>query len=210
MKKTIAIIGAGFGISKATALYFGKNGYSVLLIGRTTEKLKTVVDDLKSEAIEADFLVADVANVTELSNALHAVKNLSVLHYNAFAARATNILNETEEFLLNDFKVNVVGLLTAVKVCLPSLENNSGSILVTGGGLSKYPHPDYASLSIGKAAQANLANSLSQALSPKNIFVGLLQINGFVNEQDATYNPANIAARLWEINTQRTDFENII
>ncbi len=210
MKKTIAIIGAGFGISKATALHFGKNGYAVVLIGRSAEKLKVIMDDLKSEDIEANFLVADVANVTELLNALSSVNNLSILHYNAFAANATNILNENEEVLINDFKVNVVGLLTAVKSSLPSLEKNSGSILVTGGGLSKYPHPDYASLSIGKAAQANLANSLSQNLSPKNIFVGLLQINGFVNDQDIVYNPKNIAEKLWEINDQRASFEHII
>ena len=96
MKKTIAIIGAGVGISKATALHFGKSGFARVLIGRSAEKSKILVDELKSEGIEANFLVADVANSNELTQAINSIDNLSVLHYNAFSANATKILAENE------------------------------------------------------------------------------------------------------------------
>jgi short-subunit dehydrogenase len=210
MKKTIAIIGTGFGISKATALHFGRQGYNVALISRTAEKLENLVNELNAEAIEASFLVADVSDAAQLTAAISSIDNLAVLHYNAYSANATPILLEEEQAMIYDFKVNVVGLLTAVKAALNSLEENKGAVLITGGGLAKYPHPDYASLSIGKAAQANLANSLSQALSQKNIFVGLLQINGFVNEGDAIYNPSNIASKIWEIYSQKSTFETTL
>jgi short-subunit dehydrogenase len=210
MKETIAIIGTGNGISKATASHFGRQGYKVVLVSRTAEKLKLLANELKEQEVDASYLIADVSDSAQFTAAISSIKNLAVLHYNAYSANATSILLEDEQALVYDFKVNVVGLFTAVKAAFNSLEENKGSILITGGGLSKYPHPNYASLSIGKAAQASLANSLSQTLSQKNIFVGLLQINGFVNEQDAVYNPKNIASTLWDIYSQKNTFENVI
>ncbi|MBC8152804.1 MAG: hypothetical protein H7Z72_07830 [Bacteroidetes bacterium] len=93
---------------------------------------------------------------------------------------------------------------------MPQLETHQGSILVTGGGLANYPHPDYASLSVGKAGEANLAGSLAQVLAPKGVYVGVLQVNGFVSETDPVYNPATIARRFWAMHINRTQMKNEI
>lgn len=206
MNKTIAIVGAGPGVGRATALHFGRADYRVLLISRQSDKLHQLIDELAQIGLNVESAIADVTDSAALTRILRAENTLAVLHYNAFAARAQSVLLDTPTAFQSDFDVNVGGLLTAVQAGLPALEEQQGSILVTGGGLAQYPHPDYASLSVGKAAQANLANSLSQALQPKGIYVGLLQINGFVSEQDAVHNPANIASQFWQMNDQRTAF----
>lgn len=129
------------------------------------------------------------------------------MHYNAAALRSAEVLAETAESLRQDFVVNVGGLLTAVLATLPQLEAHQGSVLVTGGGLAKHPHPAYASLALGKAAQANLANSLAQALQPKGIYVGVLQINAQVRDADPVHSPAAIAQHFWAMHTDRAQLE---
>ncbi|WP_046244359.1 SDR family NAD(P)-dependent oxidoreductase [Hymenobacter terrenus] len=208
MKNVIAIIGAGPGISQAVAHQFGRQGYEVVLVARTTDKLQALASELGAAGIVATPVVADISQPTELRTALGGLGELRVLHYNAAVARATDVLAETAEGLAQDFAVNVAGLLTAVQAALPQLEASQGSVLVTGGGLAKFPHPAYASLAIGKAGEANLAGSLAQALAPKGIYVGVLQVNGFVNEADAVHNPANIAHHFWAMHTDRDRLEH--
>lgn len=207
MKNKIAIIGAGSGISQAVAHRFGQEGYDVVLIARNAARLHKQVAELQAAGITATSVVADSSQPDQLKQALTGLDGLRVVHYNAAALHSTDVLAETAESLTQDFTVNVAGLLTAVQAALPQLEAQKGSVLVTGGGLAKYPHPAYASLALGKAAQANLANSLAQALQPKGIYVGVLQINAQVSDADAVHNPTAIAQRFWAMHTDRARLE---
>ncbi|MVN77487.1 SDR family NAD(P)-dependent oxidoreductase [Hymenobacter sp. HMF4947] len=207
MKNKIAIIGAGSGISQAVAHRFGQEGYEVVLIARNAARLQERVAELQAAGIVATSAVADSSQPDQLKQALTGLDGLRVVHYNAAALRSADVLAETAESLLQDFAVNVVGLLTAVQAALPQLEAQRGSVLITGGGLAKHPHPAYASLALGKAAQANLANSLAQAVQPKGVYVGVLQINAQVSESDAVHNPTAIAQRFWAMHTGRTQGE---
>lgn len=207
MKNSIAIIGAGSGISQAVAHRFGREGYEVVLIARNADHLRKQVAELQAAGITATSVVADSSQPHQLKQALTGLDGLRVVHYNAAALRSTDVLAETAESLSQDFAVNVAGLLTAVQAALPQLEAQQGSVLITGGGLAKHPHPAYASLALGKAAQANLANSLAQALQPKGIYVGVLQINASVSDSDAVHNPTAIAQHFWAMHTDRTQLE---
>jgi short-subunit dehydrogenase len=204
MKNLIAIIGAGAGISQAVAHQFGQQGYEVVLLARTADSLHQRVAELQTAGIVATAVVADCSQPDQLRQALADLDGLRVVHYNAAALRSTDVLAETAHSLTQDFTVNVAGLLTAVLAALPQLEAHQGSVLVTGGGLAQHPHPAYASLALGKAAQANLASSLAQALQPKGVYVGVLQINAQVSDADAVYNPQAIAQRFWAMHTGRT------
>lgn len=48
MNKLVTIIGAGPGISRAVALRFGKEGYTIGLIARREINLKAMVEELQS------------------------------------------------------------------------------------------------------------------------------------------------------------------
>jgi short-subunit dehydrogenase len=94
----------------------------------------------------------------------------------------------------------VAGLLTATRAVLPEFRAaGKGTVLVTGGGLSLQPLPEYGSLAVGKAGIRNLAQSLHLALKPENIRVATVTICGFVSVHSPVHNPPAIAAAFWKL-----------
>jgi hypothetical protein len=77
--------------------------------------------------------------------------------------------------------------------------------LFTNSGLWDRPIADYFSLSMQKAAQYNLANSLSQVVGPQGVHVGSVNIGGIIREEDPETNTGNIANKLWELYEQDKD-----
>lgn len=210
-KKTMVVIGAGKGISLATARKFGQLGFQVALVSRNQQHLDGLCRELEKENIQAKGFVADVADEASLTNALEKIKQayptIDVLHYNAALRNGKPILEENAASLVDDFKINVAGFHTAVKGLVEELQRSQGAALVTGGGLSLFPNPAYGSLSIGKAGIRSLAKSLNQALHTRGIFVGTVTIKGVVSENARVHNPANIAEKFWELYTRREEFE---
>ncbi|MDX1918285.1 MAG: SDR family NAD(P)-dependent oxidoreductase [Candidatus Caenarcaniphilales bacterium] len=211
MTKSILVIGAGKGVSHAVAREFGKQGFQVGLLGRNPEKLNALKEELEHDGIYTKCFQGDVGEEESLRTALQKVKlefdSIDIIHYNAASPRSLNILEETSTALVADFKVNVIGLLVSAQELLPELEKAKGAILVTGGGFAIYPHPDFGSLSIGKAGLRNLSESLAQALRSKGIYLGIVSILGMVSPDDSVHNPQNIAAKFWSIYQSRQELE---
>lgn len=212
MSKVIVIIGAGNGISKSVAEKFGSEGFSVCLISRRKEKLEKLTAVLIEKNIDAHFFVADAGDGETMKDAFDQIWEkfdfIDVVHYNAAKLKQVNIINESSDSLTRDFKLNVGGVMTTLKLVLPDMEKkSSGTILLTGGGFALQPNPDYGSLSIGKAGIRNLAQSLSHALKDKNIFVGTVTVCGLVSETAEIHTPNNIAEKFWELYAERSDWE---
>ncbi|MFM2386678.1 MAG: hypothetical protein RL660_1435 [Bacteroidota bacterium] len=211
MSKVIVILGAGAGISQSVARTFGKQGFSIALVSRNIEKLSAFIAELSQENIRAKAFSADVCNEAAVKNVVKEIKDtfgrIDIVHYNAAAVRMVNILSESAESLIQDFSVNVAGLLTVTLLTMAELEANKGAILITGGGFAMYPSADFASLSIGKAGVRNLSESLSQALKDKGIYVATLTVNGYVSPDSAVHNPDNIAFHFWKLYNERNKFE---
>lgn len=211
MNKTIVIIGAGKGISYETAKNFGLKGYKVALISRTLSSLQKLESDLGAHGITAKGFQGDVSSESSMKKAIAEVRaafgdEIEVLLYNAASIRPGQPTAISVEDFVYDFKVNVAGALVAVQEIISSMKKDSGSILLTGGGLSLYPSADVASLSVGKAGLRNLAYSLNQELTPKGIYVGTLTINGFVQE-DTYFSGDKIAWALFKMHEDKGDVE---
>ena len=212
MNKVIVIIGAGNGISKAVAEKFGTEGFSVVLISRREEKLEELQHALKNKNIDAHFFVADAGDSDSIKDAFNQIweiwENIDVLHYNVTKRKKVNIVDESVDGLTRDFKVNVAGVMTAVNLVASDMEKKGeGAILLTGGGFSLYPDPEFGSLAIGKAGIRNLAGSLHIALKPKNIFVGTVTVCGIVSPNAEKHTPKNIADQFWKLYTDKNEFE---
>ncbi|WP_286162961.1 SDR family oxidoreductase [Bacillus sp. es.034] len=144
MNKTIVIIGAGKGISYETAKNFGLKGYNVALISRTLTSLQKLESDLAAHGIAAKGFQGDVSSESSMKNALSEVRaafrdEIEVFLYNAASIRPGQPTAISVEDFVYDFKVNVAGALADVQEILPFMKKESGSILLTGGGLEK-PH----------------------------------------------------------------------
>jgi len=211
MTKSILIIGAGPGFSTGVAEKFGSEGYTVGLISRNAEKLQTLSDQLKKKGITSYFTVADAGDQAALEQAISNLKTqlggVSVLLYNAAALKSKDIWTETTEELVQDFKLNVAHALYSAQLLHDDLKANEGAVLLTGGGLSKNPNPQYGSLALGKAATLNLAIQLNKRLKADGIFAGTITINGFIRPYSPTHSPEILAGKLWKLFQNRTDVE---
>ncbi len=88
------------------------------------------------------------------------------------------------------------------------IERGSGSILFTGGGFGLQPHPDYLSLSIGKAGIRALAQGIFEPFQEKGVHVATVTVAGLVlNKQRRQYRRRTILATAqpacwsWQVET---------
>ena len=70
------------------------------------------------------------------------------------------------------------------------------ALIVTSSLLPQHPIPQLFALSLVKAAQRNLVQSLS--MTYENILVGLINVWGQVSPEAEVHNPTNIAAKAWD------------
>lgn len=211
MSNSIIIVGAGPGFSTGVAEKFAREGFSIGLISRNEQKLKALSEELTSKGFKAIYSVADAGSKSELEHALSDLKTrlggVSVLLYNAAALKNKDIWTETPDSLLEDFRLNVAHALFCAQVLYDDLKENKGAVLLTGGGLSKNPNPQYGSLALGKAGTLNLAIQLNKRLKEDGIFVGTITINGFIRPYSPTHSPEILADKLWRLFRNRTDIE---
>lgn len=212
MSKAIVIIGAGKGISLSVAEKFGKEGFSVILIARKKENLEKLKATLINKKIDTHIYIADAKDADSLKDVFNQIwekfEHIDVVHYNVAKIKNVNIENETADSLTRDFKTNVASVMTIAQLVLPEMEKKGeGAILLTGGGFALQPAAEYGSLSIGKAGLRNLAQTLHDALKPKNIFVGTITVCGHVKPDATIHTPNNIAEQFWTLYNEKNTFE---
>jgi short-subunit dehydrogenase len=207
VEKSILIVGAGSGLSLAVARMFGKHGFKVGLISRNKGHLENLSLALSNEDIENYYEVADVSNSDELHIAInsleHYLNGVDVLFYNVGNVKQKSILEETQKSLTDDFLINVVGLQQSYNYLRNTLRDRSGAVLVSGGGFAMYPHEDYGSLSIGKAAIRNLAAQLHKIGKTEDIYVGILNIAGHITSDSTSHTPEKVAVEFWKLYSEK-------
>lgn len=204
----ITIIGAGAGISLSVAKKFGNEGYSIALISRSEENLKTYVNELEKDGIEAIYEIGDASNENSLKRALFSIKerkgHADMILYNAAAVSVKDILEQDWQTIKDNLDVTVGGAFHLLKTVVPfCLENDKGKLFFTGGGFALGGDPEWTSLSIGKAALRNLLEAYVKKLEGTNVHLAHLIVCGFVNEKDEKYNPELIAEEYWKLFSQK-------
>jgi NADP-dependent 3-hydroxy acid dehydrogenase YdfG len=221
MKKTILVCGHGPGISDAVARAFGAQGFAVALVARRADKLAAAVAALTSAGLEAKAFPTDLADATAMAGLVARVKAelgpVAVIHWNAYAATAGNLLTASVADLRTLLDVGVVSPIALVQAALPELKAQRGAVLVTGGGLAFYdPKVDAMAvgwgsmgLAVTKAAQHKLVGLLGEQLGNEGVHVAEVIVLGLVKGTafdggNATIEPAAVAAKFWQLYTERT------
>jgi short-subunit dehydrogenase len=211
MKKNIIIVGAGPGLSTGIAQKFGQEGFNIGLISRNAEKLQQQSHELKALGITAYYASANAYDKDSLSNAIVSLQTqmgkIDTFIYNAAALKMKNIMDETTDELVDDFKISVANAFHSVKILHKDLKENQGVVLLTGGGFAIHPSPAFGSLSLGKASLRSLAFQLNEVLKSDNIYVGTVTINGYIQHSSETHSPKILAEKFWTLYQQRNDIE---
>ncbi|MGY1804771.1 SDR family oxidoreductase [Blastococcus sp. SYSU D00922] len=199
----LLVVGAGPGISAATARRLGAEGYAVGLIGRRQGALSGLGAELRQSVARVEWAGADAGDPRSLTVAVEALVQqfgpVDVLLYNVSVGREVAVPDLSPEELLADLASGAVGLQTAVRAVLPGMrERGSGTVLVTGGGSADRPIPSMASLGVQKAALRALAEVQARALAPEGIHVATVTVRGLVGK-DRQISPDRVAGLYAEL-----------
>lgn len=218
--KTLFIGGYGPGISNAIAERFGREGFSVALVGRTKDRLAAGVRALKDKGITATAFVADLGDAAAVRKTIADVRAslgpIDVLSWVAASYGAGDLLTVKPEELQVNWNLSITSVLCAVQASLADLRERKGAVLLTNGGLGLFDDTidghgvNLAGLSITNSAKHKLSRLLAKRLGAEGIFVGEVMVGGAVNgtsfdRGNATIAAETVAARFWELHQARQE-----
>jgi len=188
MKKVVLITGASSGMGKSTAEFLSNNNFIVYAGTRDIEKLA----DIKNENLIPILLdITEQKNVNDAINTINIKqKRIDILINNAGYAVVSTVENINEQEMLNQFNVNVFGVLRVCKAVIPIMrKQKSGIIINISSFLGKIGLPLLTLYNSSKYAVEGITDSLRYELKDFNIRVHSL-LPGFFNTNFARYNLA--------------------
>lgn len=210
---TAIIVGVGPGLGMALARAFANDGHDIALVARTADKLAPYVEELTGTGVKAGAYAADAGDPDSLRSTLRlAIDDLGapeVLLYNAAVLRTDTPLDGDDEGWANALAVDVLGAKVAAETVVPAFAEGKGTLLFTGGGLAVSPSPEYASLSVGKAALRAYVTTLHDAHAETDIHATSVTIDGGIGGGEDRFEPDAIASRYLALHRQpRSDWSH--
>jgi 3-oxoacyl-[acyl-carrier protein] reductase len=176
MPQTALVTGATQGIGRATAFALGRAGYKVGVCARTESKVRSLIQDLKKEGIQAVGGPADVGDPGQatrvVEEAVEALGEIDVLVNNA----GILIARPFDELTLEDWDAtmatNVRSLYLVTRAVLPSmLRRRQGSIVNVASLAGKNGFAGGTAYAASKHAVLGFSRSLMVEVRKDNVRV---------------------------------------
>jgi NAD(P)-dependent dehydrogenase (short-subunit alcohol dehydrogenase family) len=191
--KIAIVTGAGSGIGKASALALVRDGWSVVLSGRRTERLEAVAsaaEGARGRALVVQADVSDPASVGALfARTRDAFGRLDMLFNNAGAFTPRKLL---EDLTYEDWTGVVATNLTGVFLCTQEAfrimkdQTPRGGRIINNGSISAYaPRPNSAPYTATKHAVTGLTKSTALDGRKYDIACGQIDIGNAETEGTA-------------------------
>jgi len=172
--RIILVTGAGDGIGRAAAKSFAAHGATVILSGRTTEKLEAVYDEIESAGhpqpaiIPFDHSSADEKDYQAIHDNIAAeFDRLDGLLHNAglLGDRAPIEFYKAKQWL-DVMQVNVNSAFLMTKALLPLLKaSEDASIILTSSGVGRTARAFWGAYAVSKFATEGFMQVLAQELA---------------------------------------------
>lgn len=219
----LVVIGYGPGNGHAIAERFGREGWTIALVGRHAERLHDGVEQLAAVGVTARPFTGDAGDPVSLRATLTSIRgDLGPVTAVALTAYRNVVVDDVlaadPGTVAHVFDIGVTGLLTAVQTTLDDLRAaGSASVLVVNGalGLQDDTIDEYAvsfggdGVALECSAKTKLVGLLAARLRTEDIYVGEIVINGSVKGSPyagpTAIDPADIADRLWRMAEGRTE-----
>jgi len=173
--KTILVTGSSRGIGKAVAKLAHKQGYKVIVHGRTdSEELNLIHQELEG-SMKTFFDVSDKEEAhKEIGKLLNEIGKIDCLVNNAGIAinNPTDISDVDDEKALKEYKVNVLGMIHCIQAVMPSMiAKRNGSIVNIASVKSYSNYATLSSLTYGftKSAVLELTKALAKVYTAEGI-----------------------------------------
>lgn len=185
-EKVAFVMGIGPGLGAAVARRFAREGFTLGLLARTQESLEPVQKELASTGARAAAATSDATDPASVRAGIERLAQEigmpNVFVYNAGAFKMGGILEVSPEEFDECWKANCAGAFYAVREVLPSmLENQAGTILLTGATAALRGGARFSCLAVGKFGLRALAQSLAREFGPQGIHVAHVVIDGQID-----------------------------
>ena len=189
MKRSQAVLvtGATYGIGRAILEKFSKEGRRVIAVARSRDKLKDLVQDIRSRGGEADYICADLSDPTAVKRSMKSLLNrlapLDTVILNAGNSNNMAFENTTDKLRREEFDLNYFSPALIIEILLPHLLNQKNPHIISIGSLTGFvPFPGNSNYASSKAALYHLMRNLMIELKDENIHLGIV-IPGLVMTQ---------------------------
>ncbi len=179
-RKAALITGASFGIGLELARIFAREGYNLILVARSADKLRQLASELEKSHSTRSFILA--TDLTEpgapaylLDQTTRADIQVGVLVNNAgFGQYGMFAENDLEE-CLRQIQLNVTALTHLTRLYLPAMmERKNGRILNVASTAAFQPGPLMAVYFATKAYVLHLSEALANELEGTGVTVTCL------------------------------------
>ncbi|WP_151669617.1 YciK family oxidoreductase [Nitrincola schmidtii] len=171
--RIILVTGAGDGIGRAAALHYAAHGATVILLGRTQEKLDRVYDEIEAAGhpqaaiVPMNLDVATEHDYIELCNTLHQEFGRldGILHNASVLGVRTPIENFDPIIWHQVMQVNVNAPFMLTQTLMPLLaESEDASIIFTSSSVGRKGKAYWGAYAVSKFATEGLMQVLADEL----------------------------------------------
>jgi short-subunit dehydrogenase len=221
---SIAVFGAGPALGLSIARRFSADGYDVALIARDPAKLDRLAAELATGHVDVATFSGDLADRSQLRNAVAAVRNrfglpdVVVYAPGDVSRLPVAALELTPEELETWLPLHLLSPLALGEAVLGDmLARGSGSLLVVQGVAAREPDPMLASVGAAQAALRNWLHCAAAQAAPRGVHVRGLVIGALIQRSAAAAlfdqghfadvedgalpraNPDDLAERAWRL-----------
>ena len=190
------ITGGGTGIGKALALALDKQGWQVIISGRTEQKLQAVVE-LGQKIAYLTLDVTDREQSQQVFNTLYekyGLPEVVVLNAGDYTPMPVDEFNLDLVYKLN--QVNYLGVMNGLASILPLMKaRKSGQILLMASVAGYRGLPDAAPYGATKAALINFCEAMYIPLKKQGVLLRIIN-PGFVTTQLTAKNTFKMPAEI--------------
>ena len=172
--KKALISGSTQGIGFAIALQLLKEGATVIINGRTTERINEAIAKLKQQVPDADVtgVPADFSKASEVTQLLEQVQDVDILINNAGIFEPTPFAEITDEEWFRFFEVNVMSGVRLSRYFFPKmLAKNSGRIIFIASESAIMIPEEMIHYGTTKTAQLSISRGLAELTKGTNVTV---------------------------------------
>ncbi len=180
-KKVVLITGSSSGMGKESAIFLAKKGFIVYAGSRTPKKLLNLHPDIHP-------IKLDIKDQQSIHKAISNIKKIDILINNAGYGLVSSVEEMHEEQMIEQYNVNVFGLLRVTKEVIPLMrKQQSGIIINISSFLGRIGLPLLTFYNSSKYAVEGITDSLRYELKDFNIRVHSI-MPGFFNTNFAKDN----------------------